>query len=194
MRWFLLLAATVFLFGWVLSIQPLAPVWGNVGEWVAGLATAGGLMLTGKAVRDASLERGREEAARIVQETERREAQARAAAVVSTAKRGRGEHEWIVTWTVLNSGDYPVDNAVVLIAGEDGFDAVSQAGAYAEIACGTLLPNKEVTRKTEVIRKHELGFAELNSLAYVIFTDTWGSHWARGPGLLKKRATPARSC
>lgn len=193
-RWFLLISTVVFLVGWVLRIQPLAPVWGTVGEWVAGLATAGGLVFTGLAVRDSSRERAREEAARVIQEQQRQEAQARSVAITSTAQRGNGTKQWTVQWTVLNGGDYPVDNAVVLIAGESGFDAVAQAGTAAEVVCGTLIPNKEITQATDIALDHGPAFAELNTLAYVVFTDAWGNHWARGPGLLAKRETPARSC
>ena len=76
------------------ELRPLETQWGNVGEWVGGLAAAGGLIFAGLQIRNASEARAEEEARREGDERERREAQARAVALkISThADDEKGEY------------------------------------------------------------------------------------------------------
>ncbi len=195
-RWALLAVAVVSTTGWVASLRPLATHWGSVGEWVAGLATAAGLIFAGRQIRDATAERAEEDARRRASEIERREAQARSVAVWSVADRGRSrDDKWTIRYNVLNGGDYPVDNAVLLVADLRGdYDPITQRGTAHELVLGTLIPGRLLEDSVEVTLSNEPSFGELGALVDVIFTDSWNEHWARGPMLLARRPSAARSC
>ncbi len=205
-RWLLLAVAVITTLGWVLELRPLAAVWGPVGSWVGGIAAALGLIFTGIQIRDASEERAAEEVRRrqdaldlkqerVRVEVERREAQARAVAVESLVQEG--DSGWTFTYTVSNGGDYPIDNAVLLVAGGGAQtleELMSQSGAALELVLGTVAQKTAKAGVDPVNLVDEPSFGEMTSYCVLLFTDTWDQHWARAPGLLTRRDLPARTC
>lgn len=194
-RWVLLASVAACGLGWATSLRPSAPVWGPVGVWVGGLATAIGLVLTAIELRAASQQREVESERTRRAEDERREAQARAVAVSSIADQ-RGKNKWYIKYKIMNGGDYPIDNAVLVVAdpGADEVDLADQRGAAMELVLGTVLPKELIEDEVLVRFTEEPFFVELSSLALILFTDTWDQSWARGPGRLERRDYPARTC
>jgi hypothetical protein len=193
-RWILLIIAAVCAVGWAWELRPLATQWGNVGEWVGGLGAAGGLFFAAIQIRQASLTRAAEAERREDDEQERREAQARSVALFSLAGERDGKH--FVKYRLMNGGDYPIDNVVLVVAdpGADYIDLSQQRGTAIELVIGTVLPKEVQEDETEVHFTRLPAFGELNSLAQVLFVDTWNQSWVRGPMLLERTTAPARSC
>jgi hypothetical protein len=195
-QWLLLLAAIVSTTGWILRVRPIAPVWGNVAEWVGGLATALALLFAALQIRAAKEQRIAEEEHRIAAELEHREAMARAVGVRSVTYEDGGD--WYVDYALQNGGEYPIDDVVVVIAdpGSPEHRPEDQAGTALEAVIGTVLSKETIREKrNKVAYKREPVFGESTSLASILFTDTWGTHWAKTPlGGLIRRARPPRIC
>jgi len=83
---------------------------------------------------------------------------------------------------------------VVADPGADYIDLSQQRGTAIELVIGTVLPKETQEDETEVYFSRRPAFGELNSLAQVLFVDTWNQSWVRGPMLLERTAGPARSC
>lgn len=194
--------ATVFAMVWLVDLVPYSTVWGDVGTWIAAVSTFGGLMYAGLGLRHQVAQRESEETRRQVEEEETRLANARKVAVSSRVQHYEIldhpysdftlENVWRVEFTVVNSSPYPVDTVVVRVPqfGEsDGFN-----GRYEEIVEGTLLPGAQVSSFGLSTSKTPPVFGEMVDICRVDFTDTWGSHWHRGPQTLEPRALPPRVC
>lgn len=97
---------------------------------------------------------------------------------------------------LTNGGDYPIDNVVLVVAdpGAVDSDPLRQLGTAAECVIGTILPKETIEDEMTVLFAADPAFGELTALALVLFSDTWNCHWARGPMLLERRETTARSC
>ena len=192
-RWLLLAVAVAACAGWALDLRPVAVVWGPVGTWVGGLATAGGLVFTGVQLRDARRDRREEVDRRRQDEAERREAMARSVSVDTVVHR-IGD-EWVVDYTIVNGGDFPIENVVLLVADVDAVDVrpADGVGTCLQLVVGTL-HHKEIVRDDHgpLRIKREPASGELTALGSLRFTDTWGQSWWRGPGRLERTADPAR--
>jgi hypothetical protein len=181
-RWLLLIACVVCAAGWVWELRPLETVWGNVAEWVGGLATAGGLYFAGRQIRHASQARAEEEA-------ERREAQARAVALSEQWDHDEDAEGFHISCRLVNGGDYPIDAVTINICrlGADphnlkGEDLVDMW------LFGTVLPKQDINKKKLV--PYDDCYGEEGS-AHVSFLDTWNQEWIRGPRLLARVPPPA---
>lgn len=174
--------------------------WGTVGEWVGGLAAAGGLFFAGWEIR-----RSREQ--RESDEHEHRQAMARSVSV--TADFGTAEPFVLhddqpeairvpAAIAVHNGSDYPIDNVVAVIGDpwKPGYDPSRQIGTAAEVIFGTIpaKSSRDDTRSEGVVFSAEPAFGEWPNLSGVLFTDTWGKHWWRAPGVLEARESPPRIC
>jgi hypothetical protein len=192
-QWLLLLAAVVSTTGWILRVRPKAPVWGNIAEWVGGLATALALLFAAIQIREAKEQRIAEERHRVAAELEHREAMARAVGVRSVTYEENGS--WYIDYALQNGGEYPIDNVVVVITdpGSPETRPEDQAGTALEAVIGTVL-SKEIIRETrnKVAYSREPVFGESTNLASILFTDTWGAHWAKTPlgGLIHRDQLP----
>jgi hypothetical protein len=174
----------------------MQPNWGNVAEWVGGLATAAGLFFAAMQIRLASKERAAEEARKTTVEAERREAMARAVGVRSLAYEKDGQ--WYVDFSLQNGGEYPIDDVVIVITdpGSEGQRPEDQIGTALESVIGTVLSKETIERTGEVVHfTREPVFGEDINLASVLLTDPWNQHWAKTPlGGLIRRADPPRIC
>ena len=167
--------------------------WGDLATWVSGLATSGGLIFAGLQIRDARIERKAEEARRIEGETERRTALARAVAVSSVAdQRGDG---WVIKYTIVNGGDYPIDEVVFVVADTTPeTDPAEQLNTAGEIVFGTMYQKQIIKGEIEVSLSSAPVIANVTRLGSLLFTDTWGTSWWRQPGELVHRPGMARVC
>jgi hypothetical protein len=165
---------------------------GDLGTWVAGIATATGLWFAGIQIRDNRRERKAQEDQRRQDEFERREALARAVAISSLAQReGDG---WTIEYTLLNGGDYPIESVVVVAHSLDpGCKPRNQQLTAFQMVIGTM---HQAQLHKETVGVHfdyrEPVFGELTALASVIFTDTWRQTWWRAPGEIERMDGPAR--
>lgn len=180
--------------------------WGTVGEWVGGLATAGGLLFAGHEISASRRDRAEEDRRRREQEGERREAMARAVGVTGIPRRvdrsvydgpdvPPGEERWEVDYAVHNSGEYPIDRVVVKVldpgAPKSGQPRPRDA---IQVVVGTVLAKQTYANRAEFTLSREPAFAELTHMVSVDFTDTWNQSWHRAPGVLERRDHPARTC
>jgi hypothetical protein len=172
----------------------LALQWGTVGEWVGGLATAGGLVFAALEIRATRRDRLAEERRRISETDAHREAMARAVGVNALPVLDQ-EGNWEVEYEIFNGGSYPIDNVMLVVAdpGVD-HDPTEQRGTALELVLGTVLPGRPVTGRQPLSFTADPVFAQVTHLAALLFTDTWDQHWARGPGVLRRRLDPPRSC
>jgi len=194
--WMLLLVAVVSTTGWMFRVRPIAPVWGNVAEWVGGLATALALLFAALQIRAAKEQRVAEERHRMDAELEHREAMARAVGVRSFAYDEDGS--WYVDYSLQNGGEYPIDDVVIVVTdpGSPEHRPEDQAGTALEEVIGTVLSKETISEKRNKVEfTGEPVFGERTSLASILFTDTWGNHWAKTPlGGLIRRDQPPRIC
>jgi hypothetical protein len=195
-RWLLLAVALVAAAGWYWRLQPVETVWGDVATWVGGLATSAGLIFAAYQIRLANLQRRNEETRRIQDEGDRRVAMARAVGVRSVVKQEGPD--WFVGFTLHNGGDYPINDVVVVII-DPGAPVIAperQQGTALEYVVGTVLPKETISEeKYPVHFTAEPAFGEITSLGAVLFTDTWGQHWARSTlGGLTPQEHPPRIC
>lgn len=186
-----LLGLIASVIGWILSIRPLEPVWGSVGEVLGGGGTALALLFTAFQIRAANRQR-------IEDKFEYREAMARAVSVSSTADETDRPGLWRIDYTVHNGSQFPIDNPLLMIIdlGADEHDPGEQVGTAAEIVLSTVYPGQQIEDHLEVEFSDgaEPAFGELTSLVSLLFTDSWDQTWLRGPGMLERRPAPARTC
>lgn len=173
--------------------------WGTVGEWVGGLATAAGLVFAGWQIRRDALTRRAAENRRIEEEEARREAMARSVSVradLTPTGREQGRFLYQLDCRAHNGGDFPIDDVVVVIADPAApiRDLANQQGAVREIVFGTVAAGETQSDKQNLTFDAQPVFAELTSLAGVLFTDAWGNHWYRAGGTLRRRELPPRIC
>ncbi len=182
--------------GWWASIRPAEPVWGPVGTWVGGLATAMGLVFAGTQIRDARKQRQLEAQLRQDGETERRDAMARAVCISSTLA-AQDDGSEAIEYSLMNGSDYPIDMIVIQIndpGGYLGYHLEDGSPVPRELVIGTMHSKQVISGKEPVQPKPEIPFLLLTGMASVVFTDTWGQSWWRCPGQLEKRDGPARMC
>ena len=173
--------------------------WGTVGEWVGGLATAGGLIFAGWQIRQDSRSRRAAEKRRIEDEEARREAMARAVSVTADLKRvGRekGRYVYETDCRVHNGGEFPIDDVVLVVAdpAARGRDLARQHGTALEIVIGTVAAGATDGDNHKLTFSEDPPFLELTSMGGVLFTDAWGTHWYRSRGTLERREQPPRMC
>lgn len=164
---------------------------GNVPEWIAAVATLAGFLAAFLQLR-ANLRDARA-ARQLAHEEEevRREAMARAVGVKVSWQPGPDGGPpsgpggpMPVDVEVQNASPYPISGAVLELATED---------VPAEIVYGTILPGEHLKDRHEV-RRSQVVFGELIGGATLIFTDTFGNHWARSTHDLERREQSARTC
>lgn len=189
----LLLTAVTCAVGWWLELRPASTVWGSVGEWIAGLAAAGGLFFAAQEIHLSRQQRVEEAEKRRSEEEEHREAMARAVAVQGIPNKYK--KRWILKYTVYNGGRFPIDDVVLVVSdpGREG-DPQDQTGTVIEVVIGSIMPGQTVQDEIEVPFTREPAFAERTRLTGVLFTDTWKQSWYKAPGYLIKRNSPARTC
>lgn len=178
----------------------MAVEWGNVGEWVGGLAAAAGLAFAGWEVRVASRRRREDQAAQreaVLRDQEfHREAMGRSVSVQAIPNQ-REDGTWFCKYEVHNGGDYPINGAVVVIGdpGAEDYRPLDQVGTASETVIGTIAAGSSVNGTFDHLHFSSApAFAELTGLASVLFTDAWGQHWASSPTGLEKRLAPPRIC
>jgi len=164
---------------------------GNAAEWAGAIFTGLGfgaavwqLRASRKDAREARAKAQRDEEAR-------REAMARAVGVKVSWKPPHDgpppdDFDGVtpVDVEVLNSGPYPIDGAVLVLAADD---------YPKQVVYGTILPGEHIV-ETYDVRRLEVVFGELTSGATLEFTDTFGNFWARTGQELVRKAAPARIC
>lgn len=189
----LLFTAVTCAVGWWLELRPASTVWGSVGEWIAGLAAAGGLFFAAQEIHLSRQQRIEEAEQRRAEEAEHREAMARAVGVQGIPDKVK--KQWTLKYTVHNGGQFPIDDVVVVVSdpGRDG-DPQDQTGTALEVVIGSIMPGQTVQDEIEVPFSREPAFAEMTRLTGVLFTDTWKQNWYKAPGYLVRRATPACTC
>lgn len=150
--------------------------WGTVADWAMAVLTAAGfaaaVMQLQSGVRDS--QNARKQARK--EEEDRREAMARAVGLKSTWRPdehgGPPDEDGLIPVDVeiLNSGPYPIRNAVLLLSTDD--EKVPK-----EVVYGTVLPGEHL-KDTYGVRRTEVTFGELTGGATLQFTDTYDVHWA----------------
>lgn len=164
---------------------------GSAADWAAAIFTGGALLAAVYQLREGRREAERGRQREYAAEADRREAMARAVGVTV---------QWLpdqdyqvppdsnglmpVETVVLNAGPYPISGAVLELQSD---------GIGKQIVYGTILPGQQIDGRHEVHRR-EVVFGELLSGATLLFTDTYGNHWARSTDWLERRADPARTC
>lgn len=190
--WLLAVPLVVVFILWQWDIAPMATVWGDVGTWVAGLATLGGLVYASRSLQGQTKQREAEERRRIEDELNRRLAHAREVAVSSRWKEDESSPTRMrVELELINASPYPIDGVVLLIpAGgmemEHYYDI--------ELVVGTVLPGERIPEIADWVDKPDIPFSLLVDCVRVRFTDTWGTHWLRGPERLEEMPARAMTC
>lgn len=163
---------------------------GSAAEWAAAIFTGGGLAAAVVQLRMGRIEAQQERIREREAEEERREAMARAVGVTARWQPGPNggplpghDAQTPVATTVMNSSAYPISNAVLVLDADDPH----------EIVIGTILPGQEL-KDTHKVRRREVVFGEITGGAKLLFTDTYGNHWARSTESLERRDQPARTC
>ncbi|TFV65789.1 UNVERIFIED_ORG: hypothetical protein E4P37_08640 [Bacillus sp. AZ43] len=102
---------------------------------------------------------------------------------------------FFIKYTLVNGGDYPIDN-VVLVVADLVADCVpqEQRGCALELVVGTMYQKQVIEDEAAVRLRGAPAFAEITALGSILFTDSWGQSWWRGPGQLQLRDVPARVC
>lgn len=167
---------------------------GDLGTWVAGLATAGGLVFAGVQIRDGRKERAAEDARRAKVERDQHLARARSITVSSLATKSKGG--WHLEFTVMNGSDYPIHSAVLVVHSLDpACDPKAQMLTAYEHVIGTMHRGQIVKDEIDVqFSGREPVFGEHINLACVLFTDAWDESWCRGSGSLEAMDAPPRIC
>lgn len=189
----LVFTAVICAVGWWLELRPVSTVWGSVGEWIAGLAAAGGLLFAAQEIHLSRQQRVEEAEKRRAEEEEHREAMARAVGVQGVPNKQK--KRWTLKYTVHNGGQFPIDDVVLVVSdpGREG-NPQDQTGTAIEVVIGSIMPGQTVQDEIEVPFTREPAFAEMTRLTGVLFTDTWKQSWYKAPGCLVKRTSPARTC
>jgi hypothetical protein len=166
---------------------------GSVADWVAAIATVlgfGGAIVQLR-LSQADSRRAREQDRQ--DELDRREAMARAVGVKinwQPDERGRppAGHNGLMPAhvEVVNSGPYPIDGAVLMLASDDEHLPM-------QVVYGTILPGEHL-KDTHMVHRTEVVFGELTGGASLVFTDAYGNHWERSPQGIEKLDAPARIC
>ena len=164
---------------------------GSWAEWVAALFTGGGLIFAAYQIRQARTEAQAARQRDYELEEQRREAMAQAVGVTASWQPGPdggppSGHDGLmpVRTQVLNAGPFPISGAV-LVLDCDNYPM--------EIVYGTILPGQHI-EDTHKARRREVVFAEMLGGATLLFTDVYGTHWARTPYVLERRDQPALIC
>lgn len=168
--------------------------WGTFADWVmAGLTAAGftaAVLQLRSNLRDSRT--ARKQARQDEEET--REAMARAVGVKSAWRPditgGPPSDNGLIPVDVeiLNSGPYPIRNAVLTLPTDD-------ESLPMEIVYGTILPGEHLKDTYEVPRI-EVTFSELTGGATLLFTDTFDNHWSSSTSWLgiARLPQPPRIC
>lgn len=188
----LLVAAIIM---WQKAIQPLEPVWGDIGTWVAGVATLIGLVYASLSLQGQTQQRRDEAAQRHQDEADQREAQARAISVTSNWIPLRNSEKCItmrIELELINASPFPIDTVVL----EHPIPNRHEEGGWGTSSriVGTLLPGKSFKWDSQYYKDLDIPFSQLFDFAQVRFSDTWGTHWLRGPGHIEKMPSPPRTC
>ena len=95
----------------------------------------------------------------------------------------------------MNGGDYPIDNVVLVVAdpGAEYVDLAQQQGTAVQRVLGTMLPKETQESAVEVTFTSDPVFGQCNSMAQVLFLDTWNESCARGPMVLERMEAPLAS-
>jgi hypothetical protein len=201
MRWkfsILLGWALLATLGWTLDLRPLAPVWGNVAEWVAASTALLALVFAAQAVRAANRQvvAANAQAKAASDQTELALAQVRSAEsqleqVIREQSERREQEVWAqarlvwVRWIdrqlqVENASDKPLHDAFVMVL--LGPCPIWQEGLY-----GPFLPGKatipsdginEYRRRADALAD-ELGFRHVSQLinCFLVFQDSARRTW-----------------
>lgn len=163
---------------------------GSAADWTAAIFTGGGLAAAVSQLRMGRIEAQQERIREHEAEEECREAMASAVGVTACWQPGPdggplpGHDGYTpVATTVMNASPYPISNAVLVLA----------ADYPHEIVIGTILPGQELV-DTNKVKRREVVFGELTGGATLLFTDTYGNHWARSTDSLERREQAARIC
>lgn len=157
---------------------------GNLAEWLAAIFTGAGFGAAVFQLRQGRIEAKARESHAYEQEVLRREAMARAVGVSVIWDQPNSEGLAIARTEIVNAGPYPISTAVLRLVAD---------GAPYEVVIGTILPGQHLTDQQQVPRA-ELSFGEITYGATLLFTDTYGEHWARTGDSLERRDTPPRLC
>lgn len=192
--------ALAALAGWAWRLQPMATVWGDVGTWFAGIVTLGGLYYAGRSLRLQTAQRATEDQRHRDEEVERRTAMARSVAVASSWENNWSPPDnWLaekdrrmrIRCALVNATPYPIDAVVLMIpmigVGNDPRDV-------SELVVGTMLPGATIVEYGAWVVGVDIPFSQLVDVVQVRFTDTWGTHWLRGPEVLEQVSDRARTC
>lgn len=198
--------AVVFATAWGVDLVPYSTVWGDAGSWATAICTLGGLIYAGLGLRHQVNQRNREEALRQEQAKELRWAHARQVSITSRmipasdVPNSPGEPEEThnqaplrVKYEVINTSPYPIDGVVVLSPLFE-MDADSGQPHDEEIVQGTLFPGERVDGEGHATAGSDLPFAHMVDVCRVRFTDSWGTHWIRGPQMLDQCDSAALTC
>jgi hypothetical protein len=168
--------------------------WGTLGEWVGGGATAAGLFFAAYEIRSSKRQRETEDANRKTEELERREAMARAVGFRVVPDQDK-DGQWHVRYEVNNGGDYPISNAVLVIAdpGQRG-DLAEQVGTALEVVIGSIMSRKSFEGSSPIMFTRPPAFSEMLTLGGILFSDTWDQHWFSSSHGLVRRSRLPRMC
>lgn len=106
-----------------------------------------------------------------------------------------GEPDSVVRYRIKNASTYAI-NTVVLVVDDpatDG-DPISQTGTAIEIVFPTIGPADEEEGEETILLSEDPPFGLLTRMAYLLFTDVWGQHWATDGTRTWRRPEPARQC
>lgn len=167
---------------------------GDLGTWVGGLATAGGLVFAGMQIRDGRKEQAEED--RRLRNVERDQHLARARSITVSSLATKHGDGWHFEYTVMNGSDYPI-HSVVLVAHSLGPGCVPKTQtltAYQHVI-GTMHQGQVIQDEVIVeFNYREPAFGEHINLAYLLFTDAWNESWCRGSSSLDPMDYPPRIC
>ncbi|MCX0277271.1 hypothetical protein NLM24_43080 [Nocardia zapadnayensis] len=168
--------------------------WGTLADWVmAGVTLAGFAAAVVQLRINLSDSRTARKQAR-QEEEQNREAMARAVGLKSIWHPGSdggppdGRGLIPVEVEILNSGPYPIRNAVLELPTDDEDHLM-------EVVYGTILPGEHLKDTYEVPRT-EVVFGEITGGATLKFTDTFDNHWSSSTSWhgLERIAEPPRMC
>lgn len=162
---------------------------GSAADWTAALLTGGGLLAAAYQIRHARLDAEAARARQRADDAARREHQARAVGITAYWRPADevlqpATSVYKVSVEILNGGEYPISDAVLHI---------DQDESSREVVYGTILPGKREEQVYEVTR-HNMPFSDVTGGVTLLFTDTFGQHWARTPYSLEQREFAAHIC
>lgn len=119
---------------------------------------------------------------------------ARAVSISTLAAEQEG-NRWEIDYAIVNGGDYPIENVVLLVTDlTPDSDPKQQKYMAFELVVGTMHQKQTIKDKLTVHLSSAPAFAELTALGSLRFTDSWGNSWWRGPGELSPTPDPPRIC